>query len=144
MQLTVQQFRTEFILLVIVLFGAAIMYPGEPKHSKGKTVLFFAAPGIFLVLLSAWLSWGGVVPAWGPTLLSPIELLLWIDLGLACLLVVWSGGSFASPFSPLFFTLPTFALQLEQGWGFLQWYFVGIIACFLVTLRTSPIKKFLR
>jgi hypothetical protein len=136
MQVTAVEFRTEFVLLVIMLIGALVAFPGEPSHSKVKTGgVQFGLPVALLILVSFLLGWGRIITRWPMKFPTPIQALLWIDLGVAVILVISSGGTVASCCSPLYFTLPTFAIQLGQKGEFLLWYVVAIVGCFLATLR---------
>lgn len=134
----------QFMLLAIIAIGSVLckrLYEQwEPSYRKvgrsvyGSFILFVALITIGALVFSSSFSkdWAPVVGDIVPFSYSSahgIELVFVVDSIAILVLTLSTGGSMRSPFTPLFFLIPTLALLLRQSPTAVIWY-TAIVSVF--------------
>lgn len=141
---------TQFSIIIIMFVGATILRGGEkylPFYRDVPRSSFFG----WLILTFALVTIGGLIfsdefssfwkPLFGtiafPTIQWSVALLIMFTLNIICvsILVRGTGGSFVSPFSPIYFILPALAIFLREGMGRIIIYLMLVSIMFTLNLK---------
>lgn len=148
-QITSGALLAQVFVVAIMLLGAQVIrvrsYSFEysqwtREHSGlGWTILFFAVLTSALLGLSdafsnAWKPLFGVLEYQGIGWSSAIWWVYTLNILGVTIMVAQTGGSYISPFSPLFFLLPTLAIFLREPLSHILWYLIEVSLCFTIGL----------
>jgi len=134
----------QFVIAVIIAAACIILWCGAAQPENIRPLFICLGLFLFVVLGASTLTDEAAMTRTSlfsidffPTVpgIRAVQCILWLDLICGMVLVMASGGSVSSCFSPLFFLMPTIAiLLLRDQKNFLTTYIFAVSGCFLCSL----------
>ena len=161
--ITAAALLTEFLLSIIMFIGAMILiaHINEDQEHVHRIVTFsrlsrYSRLSPALILISSLICIGVLVfsedfvGTWKPVFgvdrsisgisaATAVHVMFLTNILCLSLLVRYTGGSYSSSFSPIYFTIPALALFLREPYGWVIAYVVLVALLFTLQVRTPLI-----